>query len=62
MDAEPAWQLQDVLVRLPDPVREFGYGVNVYNGTQELCGQRTLSDIGARDEAVLTIVRSKLSF
>ena len=60
VDAEPAWQIQDVLVRLPDPFREFGYGVNVYNGTQELCGQRTLSDIGTSDEAVLTIVRSKL--
>ena len=61
LDADPAWQLQDVLMTCPERFREAGCSVRVLFGTAELGGQSTLSDIGARDGAVLTIVRSKLS-
>ena len=60
LDAEPAWQLRDVLLALPQRFRKIGYRVRVLAGTEELGGQRTLSDIGARAGSVLTIVWSKL--
>ena len=61
LDADPVWQLQDVLMTLPERFRETGCCVRVLFGTVELGGQATLSDIGASSRAVLTIVRSKLS-
>ena len=61
LDADPAWQLQDMMMSLPLQFPETGGSVRVFYGTTELSGQRTLEDIGAGCGGVLTIVRSKLS-
>ena len=60
LDADPAWQLQDVLMTLPERFHETGYGARVLFGTEELAGEATLSDIGASNGATLTVVQSKV--
>ena len=55
LDADPTWQLQDVLLALPERIRVAGYGVRVFFGAEELGGQRTLSGIGATGGALLTL-------
>ena len=61
VDADPAWQIHDVLATLPGRFRPTMYSdVRVFFGTVELCGESTLSDIGAHDAAMLMVVQSKL--
>ena len=62
LDADAAWQLQDVLTLLPDRCHmvDWRVGVRVFYGNVELDGSRTLLDVGASSGAVLTIVYSKL--
>jgi len=60
LDAEPSWQLPDVLRTLPARFHEKRYSVRAFFDLVELCGENTLSDIGVSDGAMVTIVQSKL--
>ena len=61
LDADPAWQLNNVLMALPQNFPQTEYSsVRVFFGTTELRGQSTLLDLGARDGEVLHLVHSKL--
>ena len=60
LDAGSHWQLDDVLMTLPERFRASDCRARVFCGTEELFGSRTLSDVGAGSGAVLTVVLSKL--
>ena len=53
VDADPLWQLDDVVGALPQ--RDLRK-VRFFAGVKELCGQNTLADIEAVDGAVLSAV------
>lgn len=59
LDADPAWKLQDVLTALPEQFLTTDCRVRVFLNVAELNGSSTLTDIGASEGAVLTIVRSR---
>ena len=54
LDADPAWQLQDVVRTLAERFPTLGHVARVLFGTEELGGQSTLSDHSAEQVAART--------
>ncbi|CAK0895175.1 unnamed protein product [Prorocentrum cordatum] len=56
LEADPSWQLGDLLVAVPKPEGAAGHWLRIFFGETELCGVATLGEIGVQGGSELTLV------